>query len=244
MASRRGYLIAFLVLAGAIGALGCAGTGPTSGSQPADADLASDPASMRRLHLDLVARLVERGQARAALAHLDAVAEEPEQAGAAFLRAESLRQLGRDEEATELYLDLSGGPMRAAAYRGLGLVSARQGRFAEAVESLEQGRDADPTNPRIRNDLGYALLRAQRYAEARAELGAAVELSGEQTPPVRNLVLLLYVVREHEEAERWVRRAGLDARAVESIRAQADRLRREDRGLPVSDGGERDGELG
>jgi tetratricopeptide (TPR) repeat protein len=221
------------LLAAALLSSACAGGGTFAQHQAALAEARSDlseaaspPAASEGLHLDLVKRLVDRGACRAALAHLDARAPgaaEPDEAH--LLRAECRRKLGDSEAAREGYEALLGTPLAAQAHRGLGLLAAASQRLPEAVEHLETARRLAPTDARIRNDLGYALLRLGREDEAREELATAVELAGVDSLAARNLVLLLLTVGDDATASQLSARAGLQEEELGEIRARAELLR-------------------
>src|SRR5262249_34564552 len=126
-------------------------------------------------------------------------------------------------------------PLRADAERGLGLLAAARGDVGGAVAALARARDARPTDARIRNDLGYALLLAGQSADAEAELLTAVEL-GEAKRASRNLVLLLFLREEEAAARALAERSGLSSDLVARIRARADALRRDPSHAPAVGG--------
>ncbi len=53
----------------------------------------------------------------------------------------------------------------------------RRGMAAQATVALEKAKKAEPNKASIREALGIAYLRIQRYAEAEAEFRAMLELS-------------------------------------------------------------------
>jgi Flp pilus assembly protein TadD len=211
--------------------LGCRSVGPPSGAIEASASRSLDggfppaAADTADIRIGLIVQMVEQGHAHAALAHLDALQDEDAALPTARLaRAEALRKLDRASEAERLLRDLLGGPLGAEGYRGLGLLAAARGNFHEAVGLLESARAARPTSRRIRNDLGYALLRAGRLAQAELELRTAVEL-GDDARAVRNLILALFIRANDGAALALAERSGLSSGDVDRIRRHATALR-------------------
>ena len=58
-----------------------------------------------------------------------------------------------------------------------GLALSREGRYAEAAAEFRAAREADGSDPEVRENLGYALLKADRLAEAESELLSTVEIA-------------------------------------------------------------------
>jgi Flp pilus assembly protein TadD len=191
-------------------------------SDPAAAPTTADNAAVR---LDLILRMIEQGHLHAALAHLDSLPERDAALPAARLaRAAALRRLARAPEAEQMFRELLDTPLAAEAYRGLGLLEAARGDVGAAVASLESARAARPTDTRIRNDLGYALLLAGRLGEAETELRTAVDL-GDGKRAVRNLVMLLFLRAEDRAALELAARSGLSSRDLDRIRRRAASVR-------------------
>jgi Flp pilus assembly protein TadD len=84
--------------------------------------------------------------------------------------------------------------------RGTALLEA--GDWHAAVVPLAQARDLDPGKASIREALGRALFRAQRYGEAAAEFAAVAEIA-----PTNDFALFcqgraLQLLGRHQEARR------------------------------------------
>ncbi len=178
------------------------------------------------LHLSLVERMLSSGRPFAALAHLDALSsQQGRAAGARWLRAEALRQIGSLDEARRAYEQLSGeGEYSGLAQRGLGLLAASEGQLDLAVAHLRRARDLLPTDARIRNDLGYAELLRGMLSESEHELRTAIELAPSDGRAARNLLLLLFVRGLEREAVEWSQARAFDSSTVERIRARAAML--------------------
>lgn len=208
--------VGWLMLAAALGGLGC----HTAGAPP--------PAARRDapgLHLELIEKLLDSGRPRAALAHLEALeADAAARPDAQLLRAETLRRLGRPEEARALYATLLDTESAALAQRGLGLLAARDGDLAGAVARLRRARELRPTSDRIRNDLGYALILSGELDGAREELVTALEL-GAGSRAVRNLLLLLLLEGRTGEAESFAVEHAIAPRTVSRLWRHAESLR-------------------
>jgi Flp pilus assembly protein TadD len=217
-------------------AAGCTtAAGPPRAAEPElrAAALAAAPQAT----LELVARMLEQGLYHAALAHLEALpAEQAGLPAAALLRAECLRRLQRGAEAARAFRALVESPVAADARRGLGLLAASRGDLAEAIDWLEGARVARPTDARIRNDLGYALLLHGRFARAEEQLRTALDLGlGERA--ASNLVLLFLVRGDETRARALALRSGLPAGRLTHLRERATALRAA-RLEPWDDGGD------
>lgn len=208
---------------------GCAGgmhdgfdIGSRSGpaSEAACAGETIDPQGVR---LQLIEDLMGNGKYHAALAHLDATGLDTPRAQ--YLRAELLRQTDRAAEAVPLYRALLDGCLAGQANHGLGLIAGRERRYADALAHLTEARRRLPTDARVRNDLGYALLLGGDRKTARHELMTALDLDPGQPLAARNMVLLLLVTGEARTAQSM-------AEQLRIAPAELDGLRQEARGLP------------
>jgi Flp pilus assembly protein TadD len=208
-----------------LAAVGCASApAPTPPAMP----LASEPApppDPKRLHLELIEKMLENGRAHAALAHLDALpADEAAAPPARLLRAEALRRTGQLDAAWKVYEPLLITDAAAPAWRGLALIKADQGDLETSVAWLRRARDLQPTAARIRNDLGYALLLHGELEPARVELVTALELESSKRT-ARNLVLVLLLQDQPEAAQRLAQQHGIDDAGVSRLQRRADRMR-------------------
>jgi tight adherence protein D len=183
------------------------------------------PADQPRLHLELIAKMLEGGRAHAALAHLDALtpdaAAEP---AARLLRAEALRRIGQTDSAWKIYESLLVTDAAAPAWRGLALIKIDQGDLETGITWLRKARDLQPTSGRIRNDLGYALMLRGELAQAKLELVTGLELDGSRRT-ARNLVMALLLGGETEAAEQLAQREKISGPALEKLRRRAEVLR-------------------
>jgi len=82
----------------------------------------------------------------------------------------------RDDLALDSHA-VAAAPDSGAAHWRLGNVHAQAGRWDDAIAELETATRLDPTNFHALDNLGVALLRTQRYAEAEAVLVRAVAAS-------------------------------------------------------------------
>lgn len=200
-------------------ALGCALHAP----QQHDAG----PEAFDDVHLELVQKIAASGRQRAALAHLDAlpagIAAAPR---ARLLRAESLRQLGKLDASAAVYAELVRGPLEGLARRGLGLIAAQRGDLGRALLELEAARRVAPTDARVRNDYGYALLLAGQTDAASDEIATAMELDQSDERCAANLVLLLFATGRGDAAARLAEERRIGAAALAEIRSEAARIAR------------------
>ncbi|MEX6780766.1 hypothetical protein AB3459_03185, partial [Pseudomonas aeruginosa] len=78
-----------------------------------------------------------------------------------------------------------------------------------------------PTESRFRNDLGVALLKRGDRVGARFEFITALELQQGGKLPATNLLGLLYLQGDREDAQRLIERLQLDARDIRAAEARA-----------------------
>jgi len=188
-----------------------------------DADDRTDAAATPNLenpatHAALVRQMQDKGMWYASLAHIDALEQ---RWGASddsrLLRAEALRQTEQLDASARLYEQLTQSPLGAAGWRGLGLIAGTQGRYAEAVSHFEQARQASPTDGLLLSDLGFALIMAQRYDEARLPIMQAAQLLPKHPKVGSNLALYLLVQNRPEDARRFMDEARFNPATRQAI---------------------------
>ncbi len=208
-----------------IGSLcGCAlPPGSVAGAQPGGA-CGSELNPTDNTRLAGIEQLLREGKPYAALAQLDALAAQgtrPPQLDLA--RADALRRIDRPGQAEALYRNLLNTCLQGRAWHGLGLLQAQRGQQADSIASLERARNLQPTDARVRNDLGYALLLAQRFDDARFEFLTVLELAPGDARAARNLVLLTLREGRADKARELATSLGLDAATVARLaQARAD----------------------
>lgn len=215
-----------LLLAGCAGGFG----GATTASPNTPEELESTDKSM---HVDLIRKMLDQEQYYAALAHIQ---QQQRSSGNSdelrYLEAEARRQLGEDAAAEKLYRDLLKGRLAGDAYHGLGLLYAPR-NLATSIQYLREAAVRTPTDAKVRNDLGYALVRAGRYAEAMPELSTAVELDPANDKARNNLLLLLILTRDEDGVRRVVEQAGIPPDTVARLRSDAQALQARSAGSGV-----------
>lgn len=177
------------------------------------------------VHAELVRSMLDQERYYAALAHVQQLQRESgNREEWRYLEAEARRSLDQTAAAEALYRGLLRGRLAGPAYHGLGLLYAGRD-LAVATGYLREAARRAPTDADVRNDLGYALLRAGRYGEALAELATAVELAPESGQARSNLLLLLLVQNDEAAAARIAQQAAVPPEAMTRLRAQARSLR-------------------
>lgn len=169
--------------------------------------------------LGIIRQMLGSGKPHAAIAHLDAARIESPQSD--LLRADSLRQTGRDREAAELYRKLLNTCVAGNAHQGLGLIASQTGNVREAIIQLGEASEALPVDPNIRNDYGYALLLADESEGALHEFLTAIELAPGHRQAAHNLLLLLFRTGETEKAASFAEQFGIGAAEVDRLKTQA-----------------------
>ena len=152
-------------------------------------------------YLQLVSQMQQQGLWFASLAHIDALEQRwgvtPD---STRVRADALRQTGQAAPAETAYKRLMGTPLEIAGYRGLGLIAAERGNFAESAQLLRQAQRRTPTDGLLLSYLGYASLRAGQYEEARLPLMQALQLRPDSTQAQANLALYLELTNQRDQA--------------------------------------------
>lgn len=208
-----------LGLAMLIGSLnGCAiPPGSPAGTQAGGA-CGSDLNPTDNTRLAGIEQLLREGKPYAALAQLDALAAQRVRLPQVDLaRADALRRIDRPDQAEALYRSLLASCLQGRAWHGLGLLQAQRGQQTDSIASLERARDLQPTDARVRNDLGYALLLAQRFDDARFEFLTVLELVPGDARGARNLVLLTLREGRLDKARELATSLGLDAATFERL---------------------------
>ncbi|HEY1076950.1 MAG TPA: tetratricopeptide repeat protein [Fontimonas sp.] len=179
----------------------------------------------RELYADLIRGMLDEGQYYAALAHI----QQRQRNGGGdaellrYFEGEARRGLNQIPEAHALYAGLLKSKLAAQAYHGLGLLHAGTD-IRRAVAYLQEAATRAPTDAEIRNDLGYALMRAGAYDAALAELATAAELSPGSDKARNNLVLLLMLRQDEAGVQRMAREAAIPPETLQRLRQQARTL--------------------
>ncbi|MGR9107269.1 MAG: hypothetical protein ACU843_10105 [Gammaproteobacteria bacterium] len=196
-------------------------------SEDSDSANAGNCASLdspkEKVELQIIEQLMDSGKLHAALAHLDATRlNSPRET---YIRAEILRRTGRAQLAKPLYNRLLPGCAAGYAYHGLGLIAGREGNIGTALEHLRKARAELPTDVRVRNDLGYALLLDRQYESARYEFLTVLELDEANDFSISNLVLLLLITDEYPKAQSLAVRKNLSGAAFKELLARAREIK-------------------
>ncbi|MBG4428168.1 type 4b pilus Flp biogenesis protein TadD [Pseudomonas aeruginosa] len=172
----------------------------------------------QELQMNMVRDMIREGRLHAALANLESMP--PGLLDVREERALILRRIG-DPRARAEYQALLETCKAAEAHHGLGLLALRNGDSARAVLELREAARLRPTESRFRNDLGVALLKRGDRVGARFEFITALELQQGGKLPATNLLGLLYLQGDREDAQRLIERLQLDARDIRAAEARA-----------------------
>lgn len=215
---RYAALLALCVL------VGCASAPPNADRYGVLAQ-ARGPEQNQSLYLDLVRKMIEKGQLYAALAHLDAQKQKYGPGPAArVLRAEVLRKLGRTNQAAAMYRSLiDDGIFPGRAHHGLGLIKVTH-NLGAGIKHLQKAADLRPTDARIRNDLGYALLKAGRYGDALLNLATAYQLEGGGKLARNNYIVALLVAGKARKASHIAAETEITKKTLARLKERAARL--------------------
>ncbi len=106
--------------------------------------------------------------------------------------ARLLERRGDTEQAARIYgVCLSKDPRNAQAHHRLGVIAAREGRFPDAEEHLQQARRLGRPDAELLSDLGYVYYLQHRLPEAEQTLNEALALEPKHQAACNNLGLVL-----------------------------------------------------
>ena len=123
-----------------------------------------------------------------------------------------------------------GTPMEADALRGLGLLAGGRADYAEAARLLELARRQRPADAQLLCDLGYALMRSGKLADARLPLMKAFQLRPDSPQAQVNLAVYLEASGETAQAAALMEGNNMPPATRAAIRRSARQL---DGGLPA-----------
>lgn len=157
-------------------------------------------------YLDLIVQMQQAGQWYASLAHTEAFEQQyglrPE---SRLMRADALRNTEQYAAAQQAYLPLLQGATAARARRGLGLLHASQGQYAQAVEQLEKARQLNPIDANVLSDLAYAQMLDGHLAAAQLPVMQAAQLAPANARVQLNLALYWLASGQQAQASQLLR---------------------------------------
>jgi Flp pilus assembly protein TadD len=95
----------------------------------------------------------------------------------------------------------------APAHNNLGSALRLQGKFSDAIASLEKAIELDPKLPIAHNNRGVALQGLKKFGDARAAFERAMAIAPEDPEAYNNLGNLSSVEEKFEEALQWFAKA-------------------------------------
>jgi Flp pilus assembly protein TadD len=177
------------------------------------------------MYLALIDKMQAQGLWFASLAHIDAYEQQyGESPDTILLRADALRQTGQAEASEAAYHRLTGTPLAARGWRGLGLLSGEAGDFAKAAARFQAATQLAPTDAPMLSDLGYARLRQGDVDGARVPLMKAAELAPDNPKIMSNLALYLLASGQGANAQNLMSQQKLPADIQQAIRGDAQRV--------------------
>jgi len=108
----------------------------------------------------------------------------------ALFSAQEAARLGRIDEAHNRFSALLGGRHAAAAYKGLGDLSAKQGQDKRAIQFYRRAVELNPAFAEAENNLANVLWRESRDVRAVDHYSRAIEINPELVDAYRNLALV------------------------------------------------------
>ena len=201
---------------------GCAAV-PNSAEEAALRERPEQP----RMHAELIGTMLAKGRNYAALAHIEELEREgkTDKDQLRLLRASAQYQLGELKASEDNYRALTSTAYAGQAWHGLGLIAAQR-NLREAVGYLNNAVSARPTDPQIRNDLGYTLMLAGRLAEARHHLATATELTPADEQAQNNLVLSFLLEGQQQQARKLARSFRIAEDSFRQLQAESRVIQR------------------
>lgn len=235
-ASRAAARAALLALsAGLLLQVGCSSSGFVREVER-DTRMGDEREGEQAVYRDLIARLLQQEKHYAALAHIEEYKRDGGGTPQLMLyEARALYGLELDGQAKALFLQLRDTRLNGEAQHGLGLLAARDGDLDRAIDYFIRAVRARPTNVAMRNDLGFALLRAGRFSDARLQLATALELEPENERARSNLIMLMMINGDQQGVRELAASTGIEESELNRLRSQSERLRALIR--PTSSGG-------
>ena len=176
-------------------------------------------------YLKLVEEMQKSDLWFASLAHIDALEQRWGASPASHrLRADALRHAGQGAESEAFYKRLMGTPLEADALRGMGLLAGGRADYAEAARLLELARRLRPADSQLLCDLGYALMRSGRLADAKLPLMKAFQLRPDSPQAQVNLAVYFEASRETAEATALMEGNNMPEATRAAIRRSARQL--------------------
>ncbi|QHE86451.1 pilus assembly protein [Hydrogenophaga sp. BPS33] len=207
-----------LALVGAAALSACTTLPDAAQAEAAQAAAREPSLENQPTYLSLVRQMQGNGMWFASLAHIDALEQRWGISNETrLMRADALRHTDQPAASAALYDKLLDSPERAAAYRGLGLLAGAAQDYARAADMLERARQLQPTDGVLLSDLGYALLRAQRFDVARLPVLQSAQLLPHNAKVRSNLALYLFTQGQADQARQVMQDAGFGERTREAI---------------------------
>ncbi|MDB5685514.1 MAG: Tetratricopeptide 4 [Rhizorhabdus sp.] len=174
----------------------------------------------RGLYLQLIQQARADGRPRAAIAYLDDFERKyPGDLDASILRANAMLDLGQIDEAAAVLATLTKSQNSVGLSAVRGHVLAARGQWAEAIPFYQAAAAAGPTDPMLRNALGYALLRGGYVDRAIEQLRNAADLAPDDNVIRNNLILACTMAGRRADADAIIARAG-DRQSQADLRRQ------------------------
>lgn len=215
---------------------GCAGNKTDNGAYMAASDARQRQAAEntqaghasidnQATYLKLVEEMQKTDLWFASLAHIDALEQRwGVSPTSTRLRADALRHAGQPLESEAFYKRLMGTPLEADGLHGLGLLAGGRADYAEAARLLEMARRQRPADSPLLCDLGYALMRSGKLADARLPLMKAFQLRPDSAQAQVNLAVYFEANREPTRATALMEGNNMPEATRSAIRQAARQL--------------------
>jgi len=189
-----------------------------------------------RMYLELIHKMVERGNYHAALANLEQLQKQTGKVPQLdYLRAEALRGAAQTDAADSAFRTLLNTCMAGQGWHGLGLLSAEAGQLDKAEEFIGNALAERPVAADYHNDFGMVSLLRGKFEQARQAFLTAIELDRNNALPIENMVVLALLEHKEAEAQGYIEFYKLTGEQTDKLRRRARELsERQTASIPTS----------
>lgn len=176
---------------------GCSSMPQRASSPSPDIVSVAQGKTQQAMYTELIGAMLAENRNYAALAHIKELEREGHSTPTIqLLHAQVEARLGHKDEARKQFTALLGGPKDTDARHGLGKLLLGN-NYGQSLAYLKQAVTQRPTDPKLRNDYGYALMLGGCYTPALQQITTAQQLAP-KAPTYRNNALLSLLVAGHQ----------------------------------------------
>lgn len=217
---KRSHTLLILALPLALLA-GCSSMPQRASSPSPDIVSVAQGKTQQAMYTQLIGSMLAENRNYAALAHIKELKREGHSTPTIeLLHAQVEARLGHQDEARKLFTALLDGPKDTDARHGLGKLLLSQ-NYGQSLDYLKQAVSQRPTDPKLRNDYGYALMLGGCYTPALQQITTAQQLAPAAATYRNNALLSLLVAGHPGEFTTRSQAWDVNQTAISSLQQQA-----------------------